>query len=214
MRITIGGVLLGAGLGASVAYFVMDPSRLGMVQTKLNDTFPGVMSLVGLRVTPEPEKKDEAYNPPPPFPASGTAPANTVSSATTPPLDVAMTPMPEPTPTPLVVEEKKAPAVSVSKRRSRRKSVRAKPVVAAPVAKAAVKKKTTRAPRAPAAKTAPTPAPQANLTGRYVSLELITGRSVQGIYQGRTATHHILNVPGLGPLEYPIDNVKSVQSAE
>jgi hypothetical protein len=111
-------------------------------------------------------------------------------------------PLVEPTPEP----EKPKPVFK--KRRGRKRAA-----VVAPVKKKAVRKpkKAAKASAAPAKNPAAASTP--SLMGTYVSLELITGRAVQGILEGKTATHYVLNVPGLGPLEYPIENVKSVKPA-
>lgn len=248
MRITLGGILLGAGLGASAVYFVMDPSRSAVIQKKLSETSPGLMRMLGAYKPAEETPKEQAYNPPPPFPVGATdsngqgasvagssATAGAVPSSM--PMDQAAPVSAQveaaPTPLPTLVPVDKSGWVSATtRRRGRRKksvaAVKAGSAIAAaetvavqtPAKKRGVRKKalTTKArttvKKSVPVKTAVAPAPKNDLTGTYVSLELVTGRSVQGILQGKTATHYVLNVPGLGPLEYPIDNVKSVQPAQ
>jgi hypothetical protein len=227
VRITLGGVLLGAGLGASVAYFTLEPTRMARLQSQLTETFPGLMSLAGIKKAEEAPPKEEAYSPPPPFPVGGVnagtssisgvpVEGNQLASSTAPveAADAITEAAPTPTPTPVVAQKKPQSATSVRKKTRRVRTTRTKTTAAAKATPVPVRKKTVRTKSPAVAKTVPAAAPKSDLTGRYVSLELITGRSVQGIYQGKTATHHVLNVPGLGPLEYPIDNVKSVQSAE
>lgn len=110
-------------------------------------------------------------------------------------------PVVETPPTPEPVIEKPAPVKAVKTRKRRRKSKAAVPAVkAAPVAKAA-----------PAKKNA---AGGDELIGTYVAVSLKTGREVKGIYQSKTATHYVIELPGMGPFEYPIENVSTIKPAE
>ncbi len=222
MRLTIGGVLVVAGLAGSAVYFGMEPARLGQAVSKIRGAANGAMSLVGLYKSGD--STPEAYSPPPPFPgvSAGTSTIETVIPGSTSTSAVAVDNLPNspasasgyqpavatsiPVPVAEPTPEPEKPKPVLKKRRTRKRAA-----VAAPVKKKAVRKpkQAAKVSSAPAK----APAPSSLLMGTYVSLELITGRAVQGVLEGKTATHYVLNVPGLGPLEYPIENVKSIQPA-
>lgn len=56
--------------------------------------------------------------------------------------------------------------------------------------------------------------PLKKLEGTYVEMELVTGRTVKGIYQGKSATDYTLEIVGMGPFKYPIKNVKVIKPAQ
>jgi hypothetical protein len=204
----VGGVLITAGLIGAGVYFGMDSSRIGSAVEKVQGAVSGAMSLVGLYKTGN-SVKEVAYSPPPPLPGTSgvtsTTSVNSLPVSTTagnaymPPL-VSATPLAEEVATPTPLPQPPVKGKRHRRRRSAPKTAK-RPVKAAKGKSAAVKK------AAPSAAGEP-------MVGSYVSLELITGRAVQGILEGKTPTHYILNVPGLGPLEYPVENVKSVQPAQ
>ena len=52
------------------------------------------------------------------------------------------------------------------------------------------------------------------LMGSYVALKLKTGREVKGVLRGKTAKLYTLELPGMGPFQYPAENVVGVTPAE
>lgn len=206
MRITIGGVLLAFGLGSATTYFVLEPARVGEMKERFSKLSENAMSLVGLFKSGGEETSQEAYNPPPPFGGSESSTSTVVENSTAAAVIA-------PTPEPVEVVPTPTPQPKVKTTRSKRRRVRSAPAASVTTAKKKTPTKRTSKSTAKPTAAKPTP-PKSNMIGTYVSLELITGRAVQGILEGKTATHYVLNVPGLGPLEYPIENVKTVQPAQ
>jgi len=118
-----------------------------------------------------------------------------------------------------------APPVKKAKRRPSKRSRKKKPatqkavaVVPAPVKNPPVEE----TPARPAAVETPAPPKPAastkgaygNLVGKYVSLELKTGRSVKGILEDVSPTVYKVQLPGLGSFTYPVENVKDIKPAE
>lgn len=52
------------------------------------------------------------------------------------------------------------------------------------------------------------------LVGTYVALTLNTGNVVKGVLVERTATNYKVELPGMGPFDYPASTVKNIGPAE
>ncbi len=208
MRLTVGGVLLLVGAGAVVGFVVADGHHLNTMMEKIKGLPASASSLTGFFKSEEPAPQVPELPPVTANPVVASTDTAGMPLTEAVPLNdvVPVTPIPEPTP------QVVAPKKSVKK--ARRKRV--KPVVKKGAPKpVAASRKTSRSKKPIAKAPAPPAAAKApSMVGTYVSLELITGRSVQGILESKTATHYVLNVPGLGPLEYPIENVKSIVPAQ
>ncbi len=102
-------------------------------------------------------------------------------------------------PVPVPTEAKLAPVAPVKQQHRRRRTRRS----AAPAA--AVQSPKTSSKSA---------ASGDKLVGSYVSVMLKSGREVKGIYQGKTANQYTIELPGMGPFQYPIENVTSIKPAE
>ena len=206
MRLTVGGVLILLGVGAVGGFVVSDGNHLSKALTRVKALSQQAGSLVGLSKPNETEPKDVALPPLSSEPLAVSTDAAGLPLTEAVPLkeEVPVTVIPEPTPQ--VVAPK-----AVKKVRTRKKKPVVKKAASKPISSS--RRKSSR-PKKPVVKSAPPAAKTPNMVGTYVSLELITGRSVQGILESKTATHYVLNVPGLGPLEYPIENVKSILPAQ
>jgi hypothetical protein len=58
------------------------------------------------------------------------------------------------------------------------------------------------------------PVKKTSLVGKNVVLELKTGQKIQGLLQAKTANQYKLELPGMGSLDYPISEVRSIQLAQ
>lgn len=195
MRITVGGVLLFSGAAAFVAvgpFKLLEPSQ---VLDQIDGVKKSAEWVMGYFRAPAPELKplrvEEVPAPPPavPAPVEPTAPA--VNPPEPPP--AAVEPVPE------------AVVAPVKKKRSRRRRARKTPVAAKAPAPAAAAQ-----PAAPQKSAGA----QDKLMGTYVALKLKTGREVKGILQGKTEKEYTVEIPGMGPFQYPVDNVTGIGPAE
>lgn len=204
MKITVGHVLI---VGAVVGFFglkplsKLEPSRYISKLEKFNLPIDSLKKYLpfqkDLTVTPSPLSRVVVE--PPPTPVK------------TEPVRAEAEPVVEKETAPEPVVAKAAPANNVraprkrTRRRGRRAPAATTQAQAAPAAKKEVKKV------ASAKKAAP---PADKLLGTYVALTLKTGREVKGIYQEKTATHYVIELPGMGPFEYPVENVQGIKAAE
>ncbi len=105
---------------------------------------------------------------------------------------------------PVVETPAPPPAVVTPAKKKRTRRARAKKTMAKPLVKSA----------APAAQAASKAGGEDKLVGTYVALKLKTGRDVKGILQSKTASGYTVEIPGMGPFQYPASNVVSVLPAE
>jgi hypothetical protein len=72
--------------------------------------------------------------------------------------------------------------------------------------------------RAPAKPVAAKPTSSASapdsLIGHYVALKLKSGREVKGVLRERTAQGVSLEIPGMGPFQYPNSNIDGIKAAD
>jgi len=206
MRITVGGLLLLGVVGAGVGYLATQASSSGGVSQMVNLGFikDEVKSLVSLFKSGG-EKEPVIYAPPPPFP-DGTANQATASTGslslsvgTVPVQDAKTVPVEAEVPANLPAE----PAAAVAPVQKESPFIRSKPGrrVKYRIKKTYEKKKSA------------VDSGAAALTGKMVSLELTSGRIVQGVLQGKTASEYKVELPGLGIFSYPIQNVKNIRKA-
>lgn len=203
MRITVGGLLLVVGAGAVGAVAFL-PSGVAPVQVeqfvsaareKLNTSLGLFRSASNESVSDVPLVSSTTVSPAVEAPV---AEAPLVAAA--PVIPVAVVPE-----QPAVVA---APAPAAKKARAKRRTARKKTVAKK---KTAVKPAAKAAP-APSAK----PAPKAggSLIGTDVVLTLTTGREVRGVLQEQDSIAYKVELPGLGAFTYPVQNVKTIRSAE
>lgn len=189
MRITVGGVLLFSGAAAMAAvgpFKFVDPTKMIGAINGLKDSAGWVMDYFKLE---DAESK-----------AVEVVAAPVVESA---PVSAPEPVAPAPVEGPPVMEPVAAPVVApVQKKRSRRRRAKKAPVAskaAKPAAPALVKTKA---------------AATNGLVGTYVAVKLKTGREVKGVLQSQTVTEYTIEIPGMGPFQYPAANVLSVVPAE
>ena len=198
MRITIGGILLVGGIAAVAV--VMGPSS--NPADLLKQAVDGVTSLVksvsGPAVIPIPSSVSSSN-----ASATPVVSAPSVSTATTPSPPVAAVAVVENVAAP---ESAPAQAQAVPEKHTRHRHRRARRSKTA-VAKSAK----TVAPSENAAKPASSSDP---LIGRYVSVKLKSGREVKGILQAKTPQGISLEIPGMGPFQYPSSNIDGIKSSE
>lgn len=207
MRITVGGVLLFAGIGTAVVLgpmknmvdlsFLTDQvgplkDSIGWVQNYFKGSQPVETAPINVPSESQSSSSESAkaveaqQQPAAAAPVAATAPAPVAAPVEPPPIAVAP-----------VVKPK-----SVKTRRHRR----AKKKVAATTAAA---KSATSAAAAPAENKS-----AGDLTGTYVALQLKTGREVKGILKGKANGKYTLEIPGMGPFDYDANNVVGVKAVE
>lgn len=190
MKIRLGHILLILILAGIVyAGWLPVPARL---KTLALDAWSEIHSLIGLVKSGEEAEARPSSAAHPPVSAS-TAPVrdNPVVATSTPPAKAAAP----------------AKAAPVRKKiRSRRKRVRKKRSVKR-------RKKTVKKKRATVKKAAPADR-YSSFKGAYVEMSLKSGSSVKGVYLGRSGTNIKLDIPGLGPFDYPAGDVTGMKIAE
>ncbi|MCG3205237.1 MAG: hypothetical protein KCHDKBKB_01956 [Elusimicrobia bacterium] len=204
MRITIGGLLLFSGAAGFVLLGplkFLDPSSFKNQLEGLTSTTEWVVERIKALQSGDALEKSSAEADKtdiPPVPAENNSVAAEVPAQAPPPVtDTVPAPVtavqPKPQATPAVVTPKKS---AVRKRRVKKKAV------------------------SPAAKTAPVTAPpkvvnnKDGLIGTYVALKLKSGREVKGIMQARSASQITIEIPGMGPFQYPAENVVTITPVE
>jgi hypothetical protein len=204
MRITVGGLLVILGAGSVGAVFFM-PS--GTAPTKIDNYIHAarekINTSLGLFRSASTESASEAP------PLASESPQDVQSSTPVTTIPVAAPPATASAPVPVVETSavtKKA-VKKLSKRRARRKVAKKN---VAPKATTAVIEKASAKPAA----VKPVPKSGGSLVGSEVVLTLNTGREVRGVLQGQDAIAYKVELPGLGAFTYPIQNVKSIRTAE
>lgn len=190
MKITIGHVLVVGGVAGVLGLgplYKMDFSKLFSKIENINFSLDTVKKLIPF------QKEIRSILPAPVSPM-------VVENPPAPPPPVAMPVAVEapPVPEPKKISEPVQKKTVKSRRKARRKTKAA--VAATTQAKKAPAKSATKSSNA--------------LMGTYVTVSLKTGREVKGVYQKKTATHYVIELPGMGPFEYPIENVAGIKPAE
>lgn len=210
MKIRVGHLLLLLVVGGVAFARLPD---FGTIKRRIAGISSDLSSLGALFQSGETEISGTKETPKPDLPEalpSERLPADGEQTAAAPPraasADVSQ---PDP-PQPKAVAAKKPPAKKVGKRPARRRAARAKTVNRKKSAAARKKAAAKPAIQKPAVKSDPV----ADLIGTYVALELATGRDVKGILQAKTATHYVVELPGMGPFRYPLSNVRGVKAAD
>lgn len=207
MRITVGGVLLFSG---AAAFVVMGPFNLvkpDLIKNQIEGLKGSYEFIMGYFNPPKSLSLDSPEPSDPLVPVENNTVDSQPSVEVVPAVESAVSPA-EVTPS---VTAPAAPLVAPV------------PVTTAPVVKNSRvrRRRTKRAKAIPAASVVATPVGakksvgvKDKLVGTYVALKLKSGRDVKGIYQAKTATQYTIEIPGMGPFQYPVENVVSVTAVE
>ena len=207
MRITVGHVLIVALLGGGVYYDIRSSdSYLKQFGDAAKAEFQSLVSLatgeevpVKRAVAPKP-----ALRPSPAVPDAEPKPV--------PPLAKVGKEQSQAKPAKVVP----APVSKESAKKTVRKNIKKKSKVSARAGKwkkQTVKKKTSKKRKSTARKSKKSKPSGGveKLVGTYVAMELKTGRTVRGIFEGKSPTHYTLQLPGMGPFKYAVADVKKVE---
>lgn len=204
MRITVGGVLLVVGAGAVVALGPAHNMDFSFVHHQVEAAQKSIESLMGLF------KKTESDSTIPVAVIPAEEPVAEVVAK--PPEKVEVAPVAEVVPVVPVVPHAERVAAAIKRHRpKKRPSKRQGNVLTNAADKAAVAVVAAKPEAKVHGKTNTVSDP---LMGTYVALKLKTGREVKGVLRGKTATQYTLELPGMGPFQYPAENVISVAPAE
>lgn len=220
MKITVGGLLLTAGLGAGILagpLKVFDNPLLKDQAESISGTVGWMKNLVkGAWGGGEPVVQESVPVTSTPLAVEATSPIVATEAAPVEPAKVDVTPLPPP-----IVEAAPAAepvkAVPVKTKRVRgARRVRTKKVKVRRAAKSGAKVVPSAAAPVAASPAVANEAPAAgnSLIGTYVVLQLKSGREVKGVLQAKTPTHYKMELPGMGPFEYPVENVTAIAAAE
>lgn len=224
MRITIGGVLV---VGGVAVIALMGP--LGNLGDTVKQAFDGVTSLASSvsapslplpSVTPSgnPVAATSVVTASSPTVVQS-APVSTVKSVPVVPAQPAVVATPTPTPAPTV--EPAAPTKTKRHRSRKLKTAESKEPITLSLSNSKKRHiaqktapKTSPLPPTSAANAKPAISSSDPLMGHYVSVKLKTGREVKGVLREKTAQGITLEIPGMGPFQYPNTNIDGLKSAD